>query len=51
MLQDVLARRTTEIAVLNGGIAAEGRRNGVPTPAHDALVALVSGLETSWLRR
>ncbi|WP_034216249.1 ketopantoate reductase family protein [Actinoplanes subtropicus] len=48
MLQDVLARRTTEIAVLNGGIAAEGRRHGVPTPAHDAMVALVSGLETSW---
>jgi len=51
MLQDVLARRTTEIAVLNGGIAAEGRRNGVPTPAHDAMVALVNGLESSWLRR
>ena len=49
MLQDVLARRTTEIAVLNGGIAAEGRRAGVPTPAHDAMVALVRGLERSWL--
>ena len=50
MLQDVLARRTTEIAVLNGGIAAEGRRTGVPTPAHDAMVALVRGLESSWRR-
>ncbi|GIM88285.1 hypothetical protein Ato02nite_000780 [Paractinoplanes toevensis] len=48
MLQDVLARRATEIAVLNGGIAAEGRRTGVPTPAHDAMVALVNGLERSW---
>ncbi|MFI5897121.1 ketopantoate reductase family protein [Actinoplanes sp. NPDC051513] len=48
MLQDVLARRTTEIDVLNGGVAAEGRRHGVPTPAHDAMVALVRGLETSW---
>lgn len=48
MLQDVLARRTTEIDVLNGGIAAEGRRHGVPTPAHDAMVALVRGLESSW---
>jgi 2-dehydropantoate 2-reductase len=48
MLQDVLARRPTEIAVLNGGIAAEGRRTGVPTPAHDAMVALVNGLERSW---
>ena len=48
MLQDVLARRATEIGVLNGGIAAEGRRAGVPTPLHDAMVALVRGLETSW---
>jgi 2-dehydropantoate 2-reductase len=45
MLQDVLAGRPTEIDVLNGGIAAEGRRVGVPTPGHDAMVALVHGLE------
>ena len=48
MLQDVLARRATEIDVLNGGIAAEGRRTGVPTPLHDCMVALVRGLEKSW---
>ena len=49
MLQDVQARRPTEIDVLNGGIAAEGRRAGVPTPLHDCMVALVKGLEKSWL--
>ena len=49
MLQDVLARRATEIDVLNGGISAEGRRVGVPTPRHDCMVALVKGLERSWL--
>jgi len=48
MLQDVLAHRGTEIDVLNGGISAEGRRVGVPTPLHDAMVALVHGLERSW---
>jgi 2-dehydropantoate 2-reductase len=48
MLQDVLARRATEIDVLNGGIAAAGRRAGVPTPRHDCMVALVKGLEKSW---
>lgn len=48
MLQDVLARRLTEIDVLNGGIAAQGRRVGVATPGHDAMVALVHGLESSW---
>ena len=49
MLQDVLAHRLTEVDVLNGGIAAEGRRVGVATPGHDAMVALVRGLESSWL--
>jgi len=48
MLQDVAAQRITEVDVLNGGIAAEGRRVGVPTPGHDAMVALVHGLESSW---
>ncbi len=48
MLQDVIARRPTEIDVLNGGIAAEGRRVGMATPGHDAMVALVRGLESSW---
>jgi 2-dehydropantoate 2-reductase len=48
MLQDVLARRPTEIDVLNGGIAAAGRRAGIPTPRHDCMVALVKGLEKSW---
>jgi len=50
MLQDVLARRPTEIDVLNGGVAAQGRELDVPTPGHDAMVALVRGLESSWTR-
>ncbi len=48
MLQDVLVHRPTEIDVLNGGVAAAGRRVGVATPLHDAMVALVHGLESSW---
>jgi 2-dehydropantoate 2-reductase len=48
MLQDVAAHRRTEVDVLNGGIADEGRRVGVDTPGHDAMVALVHGLESSW---
>ncbi len=47
-LQDVLARRPTEIDALNGGVARFGREAGVPTPLHDAIAALVSGLERSW---
>jgi 2-dehydropantoate 2-reductase len=48
MLQDVEARRATEIDFLNGGISGFGRRLGVPTPTHDAIWALVKGVETSW---
>jgi 2-dehydropantoate 2-reductase len=48
MLQDVEARRQTEIDYLNGGIARFGREHGVPTPLNDAILALVQGLERSW---
>ncbi|MBA3403019.1 MAG: 2-dehydropantoate 2-reductase, partial [Actinobacteria bacterium] len=48
MLQDVEARRQTEIDYLNGGIARFGRELGVPTPLNDTLTALIKGLEDSW---
>jgi 2-dehydropantoate 2-reductase len=48
MLQDVEARRLTEIDFLNGGIGRFGRDLGVPTPLNDAVAALVKGLEESW---
>ena len=50
MLQDVEARRETEIDYLNGGIARFGREHGVPTPLNEAIWALVRGLEASWTR-
>jgi 2-dehydropantoate 2-reductase len=48
MLQDVEARRQTEIDFLNGGVARFGREHGVPTPLNDAVVALIKGVERSW---
>jgi 2-dehydropantoate 2-reductase len=48
MLQDVEARRRTEIDYLNGGIARFGRELGVPTPLNDAITALIKGVEESW---
>jgi 2-dehydropantoate 2-reductase len=48
MLQDVEARRTTEIDYLNGGIVRFGREHGVPTPLNEAIWALVKGVEQSW---
>jgi 2-dehydropantoate 2-reductase len=48
MLQDVEARRKTEVEYLNGGIVRFGRELGVPTPLNEAILALVNGLERSW---
>ncbi len=48
MLQDVEARRATEVDYLNGGIARFGRELGVPTPLHDTITALIKGVEASW---
>jgi len=50
MLQDIEARRQTEIDYLNGGIVRFGREHGVPTPLNQAIWALVKGLEASWTR-
>ncbi|MHB8641830.1 MAG: ketopantoate reductase family protein [Gaiellaceae bacterium] len=48
MLQDVEARRQTEVDFLNGGIVRFGAEHGVPTPLNRAIWALVQGLEASW---
>jgi len=48
MLQDVEARRQTEIEFLNGGIARFGREVGVPTPLNDTITSLIKGVEASW---
>ena len=48
MLQDLEARRRTEVDYLNGGIARFGRELGVPTPLNDAVTALIKGVEQSW---
>ncbi len=48
MLQDVLAKRQTEVDFMNGAIAQWGDRVGVPTPLNKALWELIKGLEHSW---
>jgi 2-dehydropantoate 2-reductase len=48
MLQDVEARRLTEVDFLNGGIVRFGREHGVATPLNETIVALIKGVETSW---
>ena len=49
MLQDVEAKRRTEIEVINGAIVAAGLKFGIPTPHNDAMVNLISSLEHSYL--
>ena len=48
MLQDVLAKRPTEVDFMNGAIVRGGEQFGVPTPLNRAMWELVKGLEHSW---
>lgn len=50
MLQDVQAKRRTEIDVINGAIAAAGRRHAIPTPVNDTMVGLMKALEAEYLK-
>jgi 2-dehydropantoate 2-reductase len=50
MLQDVEARRPTEVDYLNGGIVRFGAELGIATPFNEAIWTLVRGLEASWTR-
>ena len=48
MLEDVLARRPTEVELICGALVREGQRQGVPVPLHTALYRLVSAREASY---
>ena len=48
MLQDVLAKRQTEVDFMNGAIVKSGKESGISTPLHKAVWELIKGLEHSW---
>jgi len=48
MLQDVMAKRQTEVDFMNGAIVKHGEQHGVPTPLNKLMWALIKGLEHSW---
>ena len=48
MLEDVEARRPTEIDLITGALVREGERLGVPVPLHTALYRLIKAKEASW---
>jgi 2-dehydropantoate 2-reductase len=48
MLQDVMAKRQTEVDFMNGAIVQWGGKVGVPTPLNQAIWELIKGLEHAW---
>jgi 2-dehydropantoate 2-reductase len=48
MLEDVDARRTTEVDLITGALVREGIRLGVPVPLHTAMYRLIKAKEASW---
>ncbi len=48
MLQDVLAKRPTEVDFMNGAIVKWGENQGIPTPLNKAVWELIKGLELAW---
>jgi 2-dehydropantoate 2-reductase len=48
MLEDVEARRRTEVELINGALVREALRHGVAVPLHDAVYTLVKAKEASY---
>ena len=48
MLEDVEARRRTEVDMITGSLVREANRLGVPVPLHEAMYRLIKAKETSW---
>jgi 2-dehydropantoate 2-reductase len=48
MLEDVEARRPTEVESINGALVREARRRGTPVPLQEALYRLVTAREASY---
>lgn len=49
MVQDVDAKRPTEIDVINGAIVAAGRQHGIATPVNDTMVGMIVSLQGRYL--
>jgi 2-dehydropantoate 2-reductase len=48
MLEDIEARRPTEVDLITGSLVREAERFGVPVPLHTALYRLIRAREASW---
>ena len=50
MLQDVEAKRRTEIEVINGAIVEAGAKAGIPTPYNQSMVWMIQAAEQHYLQ-
>lgn len=50
MLDDMRAKRPSEVDAICGALVREGREQGVPTPLTTAIYQLIKGKESSWER-
>jgi 2-dehydropantoate 2-reductase len=48
MLQDVEAKRPTEVGALNEAVATLGVRLGIPTPLNQTMALLIRALEGTY---
>ena len=48
MLEDVQARRATEVDMITGSLVREAHRFGVPVPLHETMYRLIKAKEASW---
>ncbi|MGH3003002.1 MAG: ketopantoate reductase family protein [Gaiellaceae bacterium] len=48
MLEDVQARRATEVDLITGALVRQARRVGVPVPLHETMYRLIKAKEASW---
>jgi len=49
MLEDVVARRATEVELITGAVVREAEKHGVEAPLHTALYGLVKAKEASYM--
>ncbi len=50
MLQDILARKRTEIDAITGEIIRLGKELGIDTPSNETVYALIKAIETQYLK-
>jgi len=51
MREDIIRRRRTEIDTIHGSVQRLARKHGVASPTIDTMIALVKGLQSTYLQQ